>query len=217
MNFSSNFWRTSPLNIAAPSQYLAARQNQADSLQSFCATWLTRTGDDVSSRLHPPCHRRAEHSSTLPSLETRSLSPSRHRPPLQSTAAPRRVALPHRPLRPTDAIAPLSSPEHSREAPLTLLSSTEYHTALSFFCLKWKSTDELHCPTPPPSRIHAIPSIILQLTSPTPSLSIHKLVLSNSELARALPTSADDFFFPRRRPSPWTGQPSAPPRRGSPL
>src|SRR5436190_23006734 len=81
-----------------------------------------------------------------------------------------------------------------REAPLTLLTTVEPHTALFFFCLNWKSSDELHCPTPPPSRIHAIPSIILKLTSPTPSLSIHKLVLSNFEPARAHPTPTDEFF-----------------------
>ena len=139
-------------------------------------------GNSKPVALSPPSCRALEHAQQS-SIEPRS-DPSHH--------------LPHRPLRPTDAIAPLSSPEHSREAPLTLLSTTESHTTLSFFCLNWKSTDELHCPTPPPSRIHAIPSIILQLTSPTPSLSIHKLVLSNSEPARAPPTPTNDFFLPRR-------------------
>ena len=147
---------------------------------SACARGCSRhqLGNSKPVALSPPSCRALEHArqgSSAPRSD-----PSHH--------------LPHRPLRPTDAIAPLSRPEHSREAPLTLLSTTEPHTALSFFCLNWKSTDKLHCPTPPPSRIHAIPSIILQLTSPTPSLSIHKLILSSSEPARAPPTPADEFF-----------------------
>src|SRR6266540_3780697 len=58
--------------------------------------------------------------------------------------------LPHRPLRPIDAIAPLSSPEHAQAFSISLKHNTSSY-APPHFCLNREHAIEPPLPIPPPS------------------------------------------------------------------
>ena len=162
----------------------------------------------MSCPIQSPSARLDAHSSTpaklgasrrlLPAkLGTRSSSVSSHRPLLYRITTTHRVALPHRPLRPTDAIAPLSSPEHAQTFSVSLKHNTGSSGPFSLHLTQEQAEQTHRAAIAVPREIPKIPephSTILQLPSPTSSPNTHEPVLSNYEQARS---SSD-----RRRCSP---------------